>query len=126
MVVKGVDFVQYGVDDLARALVFYRDTLGLRVTGHLPDLNWAELDLGTTTLALIGPPRGGSARPGASGATAVALAVDDVDGLLAGLRQRGVRVIFGPIDTPVCRMGMIADSEGNHLIIHRRKDGSYG
>jgi predicted enzyme related to lactoylglutathione lyase len=107
--IKGVDFIQYGADDVGRAVAFYREHFGLVATGYAPGGGWAELDLGNATLPLIGPPHGHGTQEGTG--RAVALAVVGVGAALAALRARGVRVVFGPIDTPVSQMGMILDSE---------------
>jgi predicted enzyme related to lactoylglutathione lyase len=31
-----------------------------------------------------------------------------------------------PIETPVCFMAVVADPDGNQILIHHRKDGTFG
>jgi predicted enzyme related to lactoylglutathione lyase len=55
---RAVDFVLYPVSDIARAVAFYRDVLGLTVTFHRPLAGfslfpWAELSVGSTTVATV-------------------------------------------------------------------------
>jgi predicted enzyme related to lactoylglutathione lyase len=125
MQIKAVDFYMYGVADMARALAFYRDILGLQIEANYEG-EWIEFGVGGATLALIGPPHGTPSRPGIQGGGAVALAVEDVQASLAELQAKGVQVVSGPHDTPVCHMVMIADPDGNRIWLHQRKDGTCG
>lgn len=115
-----VPFVAYPVHDVARAAAFYEGVLGLRrarAWGPAAAPHWIEYDLGPQTLALTN----GEAlwQPGAEGGS-VAFEVDDLDAAVAAVRAAGQRV-DGPIESPVCTMWVAADSEGNSLILHRRK-----
>ncbi|MBM3276785.1 MAG: VOC family protein [Candidatus Handelsmanbacteria bacterium] len=85
-----------------------------------------EFEIGAATLALIGPPHGTPSRPGMQGGGAVALAVADVQASLEEVKAKGVPVVSGPHDTPVCHMVMIADPDGNGICLHQRKDGTAG
>jgi predicted enzyme related to lactoylglutathione lyase len=125
MKVRAVDFYMYGVADMDRALGFYRDTLGLAVAADYEG-QWIEFAIGAATLALIGPPHGTPARPGIQGGGAVALAVESVQDSLEELKAKGIQVVSGPHDTPVCHMAMIADPDGNRIWLHQRKDGTCG
>jgi len=60
------------------------------------------------------------------GGGAVALAVADVQASLEEVKAKGVPVVSGPHDTPVCHMVMIADPDGNGICLHQRKDGTAG
>jgi catechol 2,3-dioxygenase-like lactoylglutathione lyase family enzyme len=87
-----VSVIMLGVTDLARAVAFYRDTLGLSVTFEIP--GFAFLDGGGVTLCLSQPLA--RARDRLAGATEVVFAVDDVTGAYEALRERGVRFIQEP------------------------------
>ena len=50
----------------------------------------------------------------------ILFAVDDLDAAVAALKARGIPVI-NEIETPVCRMAMINDTEGNMVTLHKRK-----
>ena len=118
--VRAVDFALYHVRDLDRALAFYRDVLGLPAGERWK--KWVEVEAPNMTIALAlldGAPE----KPDRS---AVALAVDDVDEAIAGLKAAGVTIAHGPDDDPVCRHASILDPDGNIIWIHARKDGSAG
>lgn len=125
MKVRAVDFVSYGVSNMDKALAFYRDTLGLKLEMVYEGI-WAEFSVGGVTLALVGPPWGSPPQPGYQGGGTVALAVEDVQASLAELKAKGVAVLDGPHDSPVCHMALIADPDGNRLWLHQRKDGTCG
>ncbi len=75
-----------GVRDLACAVAFYRDKLGLAVKSEIP--GFAFLDGGHVTLCLSQPLARSSDR--LAGATEVVFSVDDVTGAYEALRARGV------------------------------------
>lgn len=122
---KAMDFIAYTVSDLDRAIVFYRDHLGLPLAGHWPEVPWAEFDVRTVTLALS--VYGEKPDPAQNkGGGVIALAVDDVEATLEELRAKGVTVLQQTQDTGVCHMALIADPDGNRVWLHRRHDGTSG
>ncbi|MBI5801250.1 MAG: VOC family protein, partial [Verrucomicrobia bacterium] len=58
-------------------------------------------------------------KPSPDGCTA-ALEVEDFDAAIAHLRTNGVKFRLEPFPTPVCRMAMVFDPDGNTLCIHKR------
>lgn len=122
MRVLGIDFVVINVSDLERAKSFYRNTLGVDAPTLSEAHGWVEFDTQPVALALGIPPEGWSRPP----VTALALAVDDVAGAVAELREKGVRILMEPTETPVCTMAYIADPDGNPIFLHRRHDGTVG
>jgi predicted enzyme related to lactoylglutathione lyase len=126
MKIRGTDFVAYEVKDFAREVAFYRDTLGLNMTGCYDDekFQWAEFDLVQTTLALYPSQKTEKRDPLPSGM--VYLSVDDVAQTVDELKDKGVKVMFGPVETPVCFIAGIQDPEGNRIGLHHRKDGTVG
>lgn len=122
MKILGADFVSLEVRHLEKSIGFYRDVLGLELTGHWPEVPWAEFKISPTTLALTEPPATRELIKGGS----VALAVDNVEAAIAELRAAGVQVLVEPFDSSVCNYARIADPDGNVLGIHRRHDGSAG
>lgn len=108
-------FFVYPAADLARARRFYTEVLGLTETANWED-QWVEYDIGGGTLALTGFMR--DAAPGRAGAAA--LETEDYDATVAHLQARGVTFVFEPADTGVCRFARFLDSEGNHLVLHRK------
>lgn len=120
MKVNEIAFVGYPVTDIARARRFYEGTLGLEVTSLFEDGDaaWIEYDIGPNTLAIgNGAPEW---KPSANGGAA-ALEVDDFKAAIEHLTNEGVRIVHGPIETPVCRMAVILDPDGNAITIHKRK-----
>jgi predicted enzyme related to lactoylglutathione lyase len=112
-------FTVYPVLDPARARAFYEGVLGLQSTAVWEEGGnfWVEYDLAGHTLAIAkGPPEWTPTRQGPS----LALEVEDFPAVIAGLRSAGVTFLLEPFDSPVCRMAVILDSEGNSLIVHRR------
>ena len=123
MKVNEIAFSAYPVTDIPRARKFYEGLLGLKVSknhetgggGH-----WIEYDIGAGTLG-IGQAEGW--KPSADGCT-VALEVENFDEAVAALKAADTPVRMGPFDTPVCHMIMVADPDGNTVIIHKRKPGN--
>ena len=60
-----------------------------------------------------------------SGGAALAVSVEDVEAAAEELRAAGVTVLAGTMDTPACYMAVIADPDGNRVILHQRKDGTW-
>ena len=120
MKVTEIAFTGYPVTDLKRARQFYEVVLGLKPSHVFGDEKaaWVEYDIGPGTLAITnGAP---DWKPSAGGG-AVALEVDDFDAAVTHLKQNGASFRLEPIGTPVCRMAVIADPDGNSITIHRRK-----
>ena len=121
MNVKEIAFVCYPTTSLKRAQAFYKGILGLKETS-----NWTqndasgmiEYDIGTSTLAIgAGAP---NFKPGKSGPTA-ALEVADFKAAVKKLKDKKVKFLMEPMDTPVCHMALVEDPDGNQIMIHQRK-----
>src|SRR6266446_10643162 len=90
--------VRYIVDDVDAAIAFYRDALGFTEVMH-PAPAFAMLSRGDLRLVLSAPgggPGGGQAMPDGTvpepgGWNRFQLQVDDLDGLVARLRDGGAR-----------------------------------
>jgi predicted enzyme related to lactoylglutathione lyase len=121
MKTKAVDFVVYNVTDMAKAVAFYRDTLGMAFDFNEEGEFWTEFDSPPVSFALCRPGDGDWKGP-----PAVALAVEDVYAAVEELRKKGVRVLAEPEETSVCHMAFIADPDGNRICLHQRKDGTAG
>ena len=52
----------------------------------------------------------------------MAFEVDNVDAEISRLKSKGVKVVMEPMDTPVCKFGIIHDPDGNPILIHKRKN----
>ena len=111
--------------DAARALAFYRDTLGLLPDGELPFPGLGvlhRLRCGHSTvklLALERPPEARPARGGFSAATGFrycTLHVANLDAVVSACRERGHAI---PVDVrplrPGLRVAMVEDPDGNTI-----------
>lgn len=118
--VSEIAFTCYPVTDMARARGFYEGVLGLKPTmviGEAGGMQWTEYDIGSGTLSLgCGAP---DWQPRADGCS-VGLEVEDFDAAIAQLRANGTKFKMEPFPTPVCKMAMISDPEGNTICIHKR------
>jgi predicted enzyme related to lactoylglutathione lyase len=118
---RKVAFTMYPVTDVARARNFYEGTLGL-VAGSVGNQGegwWIEYDLqGGGCLALTNFT--GDTPSDTAGGT-IALEVEDLDRLMADLKEKGVRFKSDVIHSPVCRMAVCLDSEGNSILLHQLK-----
>jgi predicted enzyme related to lactoylglutathione lyase len=114
-------FCCYAVTDMARARKFYEGVLGLKPTSVVehPGHKWVEYEFGPYALA-IGSAAG--RKPSPDGCTA-ALEVEDFDAAIAHLRANKMKFRMEPCPTPVCRMAMISDPDGNTICIHKRNAG---
>jgi len=118
---KKVAFTMYPVTDVPRARDFYEATMGLKVGSHGQQDGqwWIEYDLpGGGCLALTNAT---PSRPSEAVGGTVAFEVEDLDALVADLKGKGVVFRSDIILTPVCRMAVCVDSEGNALLLHQLK-----
>jgi catechol 2,3-dioxygenase-like lactoylglutathione lyase family enzyme len=113
MHVEQVDFVSVPTRDVARALAFYRDVLGLAESEYAA----GEVEAPNLTLGFWEPAADGE--PFVANTAGVALRVADVAAAVDEVRAAGAEVI-GFEDTGVCHMGFVKDLDGNVLILHRR------
>jgi predicted enzyme related to lactoylglutathione lyase len=115
---KRVAFTMYPVSEMARARAFYEGTLGLPASKAGETSPWVEFDLpGGGCLAITNV---SESTPGASGGM-IALEVEDLDGLVAGLKAKGAAVVGEGIEGPGCHMAVIKDPDGNAIILHKLK-----
>lgn len=122
MKIRGTDFVMFHVSDLATAVKFYRDALGLPLEVYSEEHHWAEFDCGNLTLAL----RAGETPVESGTGARVALAVDDIDLAYKELTARHAWILQPPQDHGVCRAFEVQDPDGNVILLHHRADGTFG
>jgi predicted enzyme related to lactoylglutathione lyase len=116
--VRGVDFVGFPTRDLAAAVTFYGETLGLPRSVYNEERNYAEFETGNLTLSIYNPEKMGLEHH--VNPNAVALHVDDVGSVRRRLEERGITFLGDTFDTGVCHMALFADPDGNALMLHRR------
>jgi predicted enzyme related to lactoylglutathione lyase len=121
---KKVAFTMFPVKDPKRARSFYEGTLGLTAGSKASNGVWTEYDLpGGGCLALYATE---DIKPSADSGGSIAFEVEDLDALIARLKAEGVQFKADMIHSPVCRMSVILDSEGNSIILHELKKRSEG
>jgi predicted enzyme related to lactoylglutathione lyase len=114
--IKEIAFTVYPVNDVVRARRFYEGVLGLTVESDYQG-RWVEYGIAGGTFAIttmMDKGQRGTLQP------SIAFEVDDFEATISALRQAGAPFRGEPFDTPVCRMAIVADPDGNDLIIHRR------
>jgi len=115
--VTGMDLSGYMAKDIPRAIAFYRDVIGLEPTVVYSEDRGAEFELPDgTTFGLWG---GGGMMP-FQPSNGILFAVDDLDAAKAALKARGIPIVMEH-ESPVCFMAMIQDTEGNNVVLHKRK-----
>ena len=116
--IVGVQDVYFYVQDMRRALAFYRDILGLRVTEE--DEHWSALDVGGVRVGLHGtdgkpvPPVPRDAHGAKSGGT-LTLRVADMRAEVTRLRRAGVKFLGEVVDEPWGSIVAFEDPDGNVL-----------
>ena len=113
-----IAFAGIPVTEMNRARAFYEGALGLKPSGEFGDGVWIEYGLGDDTLAVGSV--GDQWKPSADG-TSVAIEVDDFEGAIKDLKAAGVTFAAEGIESPVCRMAVVQDPDGNKIIIHKLK-----
>jgi predicted enzyme related to lactoylglutathione lyase len=113
-----IAFTGIPVTDVSRARAFYEGQLGLKPSEECGGGVWIEYGIGPDTLAIGSV--GDQWKPSSEG-TSVAIEVEDFQATLAELKKAGVPFAAEEIESPVCRMAVIQDPDGNKIIIHKLK-----
>ena len=97
------------VDDMDRAVAFYRDVFGLDVHAESP--TWSELTLGDSTVAL---------HQGSNDSfrmTGLSFEVDDIDEACRDIEATGGSIVHPPRDggIPGLLLAEVADIDGNRI-----------
>ena len=116
--VTRVDFIGIPTRDLDRAVEFYGTTLGIPMSRHVPERNFAEFETGNLTLNIMNADKMGLQHNALR--NALALHVGDVAVARSTLESRGVTFTGDTFDTGVCHMAFFQDPDGNSLMLHRR------
>lgn len=115
---KKIAFTMYPVLDLNRARNFYEKTLGLAMSKISANGSWVEYDLpGGGCFAITTLAQG--VKPSDNSGGSVAFEVEDLDSLVSKLKSEKVKFKLDIFQSPVCRMAVILDSEGNTIMLHQ-------
>jgi catechol 2,3-dioxygenase-like lactoylglutathione lyase family enzyme len=108
--------IRYIVDDVQRAMAFYRDLLGFEVEMH-PAPGFAALSRGDLRLYLNAPGAGGAGRAGGvprpGGWNRFQLEVGDLEALVDALREAGARFRGGLVEGQGGAQILVEDPAGN-------------
>ncbi len=113
MQVEQVDFVSVPTRDVARAVTWYCDVLGLPESAYSD----GEVEAPNVTLGFWNPEE--DAEAFVANQAGIAFRVADVAVAVEEARAAGAEVV-GIEDTGVCHMGFVKDPDGNVVIFHRR------
>lgn len=113
------------VDDLARALAFYRDGLGGTERYRFPpegEADFMTLAFGDTEIGLgrvaERPMHGQPQRPASGHRIELCIYVDDVDQAVAALESGGFPILLQPQDQPWGeRVAFASDADGNAVML---------
>lgn len=116
--VKHIAFTMYPVKDMRRARGFYENLIGLDLTHKFGEM-FVEyhLDNGCFSLGKLE-----GLKPSANSG-GIGFEVEDLDGFVKTLKEKGVKVKMEPFATPVCRMAVLIDTEGNAFTLHQKNPG---
>jgi predicted enzyme related to lactoylglutathione lyase len=113
-----IAFTGIPVTDIKRARAFYEGALGLKPSADFSEGVWIEYEIGDDTLAIGSV--GDQWKPSPDG-TSVAIEVDDFEAAIKDLKAAKATFAAEGIDSPVCRMAVVQDPDGNKIIIHKLK-----
>lgn len=100
-----LNYVIKYVADMDKAVVFYRDRLGLEL--RFQSAHWTEFATGETTLALHA-----ASDEHPAGHASLGFGVDDIDAFYASAQSDGVEFTSEPTETFGHRIAKFKDSEG--------------
>jgi predicted enzyme related to lactoylglutathione lyase len=115
--ITSIAFFVYPLRDIATARRFYENILGLKLETNVRD-EWIEYDVNGGTFAITTMDI--THVPGANGGV-IAFEVTDLDSFVGMLKEKQVKFVLEITPSPVCRFAIIADPDGNEVIIHKRK-----
>ena len=119
MTVKGVATVWVPVQDMERAVGFYRDTLGLEVTRE--DDGWAEADANGLMIGLNGRESEGA---GDGGGPVISFQPDgELEDAKRQLESQGVSFPGEVSEHPWGRIAAFEDPDGNSLQLYEPPQG---
>ncbi len=119
MKIQKIGFVGIPVTDLKRARAFYEGVLDLPVREEMAGGDWIEYDLGGDTVSITTAMEG-MWMPSDQG-TCAALEVEDFDAAIEKLKAAAIPFAMDAMETPVCRLAIVQDPDGNKLCIHKVK-----
>ncbi len=115
--ITSLAFIAVPVKDIKVARHFYEEILGLKMSHSFME-EWIEYNLGDTALAIT---KADAEHPTPIRGATVAFEVVDISAFIRQLKTAGVPITQEIMDTPVCRIAIIQDPDGNPLMLHEKK-----
>jgi predicted enzyme related to lactoylglutathione lyase len=109
------------VEDLDRAVAYYRDVLGFKPLGGVAGTNF-EFATSGAPLVLHADGRAADSPRGRVGFVPSFQVQTGIHGLIETFRKRGVRVVHEVLEVPHGWVAFISDLEGNVLQIYQAKE----
>ncbi len=118
--IKGISNVWLPVNDMGKALAFYRDTLGLSVKSEQEE--WSEVEKDGLTIGLNARD---SEQTGTEGGGAVIAFRPEgsIEDAMQGLQDKGVEFVGGISEHPWGRVAAFHDPDGNSLELYEPPKG---
>lgn len=116
--IRGVKFVSIPVTDQDRALAFYTEKLGFRVTTDQPfsdQQRWIELGIPGADTGVVLFKFGDKLKPG--GELNISFWTDDVEATVRELKSRGVEFIMEPKKFDWGTGSAFQDPDGNRFML---------
>jgi lactoylglutathione lyase len=113
-----MSYVILYVKDTAKAVPFYRDTLGFKV--KMDEHGWVELETGSTTLALHGHEKMPATRTDAE--PIIVFNVENIQQAYEALKAKGIKFVSEPkvvceVEGKIGKSADFKDLDGNSLSI---------
>lgn len=118
MKATGIDAIFFAVNDVPRAIAFYKELLDIKETSFETVEHGAEWVLADGSAFGVGKYPGKWAPSGC-----VLFAVPDVEAAAARVPQIGGKLLEGVRDFPACRSQWCEDPDGNSFVLHQRTSG---
>jgi predicted enzyme related to lactoylglutathione lyase len=108
----------YPVENIERARHFYEKTLNLTPGTISAGGKWIEYDLpGGGCFTITNSAEG--VTPSTTAGGSIAFEVEDLDSSVSDLKTKDVTFKIDTFQSPVCKIAVIADSEGNAVMLHQ-------
>ncbi|RIK35417.1 MAG: hypothetical protein DCC57_23375 [Chloroflexi bacterium] len=121
MKLKGTHHVALRTPNFEAMEQFYSQTLGFPIVRRWDDKRIIFIDIGSTTIELIGREQATADTQPTGGWDHVALLVDNVDEAYTELVEKGVRIRSAPVDAGEVRIAFFFDPDGNVLELFEEK-----
>lgn len=105
------------VSDMDRAVAFYTEVLGLRLTNRFGN-SWATVEAGKSLTIGLHPASSKYPAPGTKGAMMLGLEVDEpIEGVLKRLSEKGVNIAGSVITDQAGNFAHLLDPDGNEIYL---------